>query len=324
MATESLVSTIIPVYNRPRLVLEAISSVLAQSYRPIEILVVDDGSIDETLSILRDFSSTHSEIRILTQRNSGPGVARQRGLDAAKGQFIQFLDSDDVISSTKFEIQIAALKSDPRADISYGKTIYTPKNGVQQKPWLRTGMQFEMMFPAMLSSRIWGTSTPLYRANLFEKAGPFSHLSNEEDWEMDCRIAALGTRLAWVDSWVSEERDIADVRASHAGSSDPRKLGDRLTARCLILRAAVSSGVDRNCLDSKLFVKSSFLVARQAATAGLGREARSLIVDLNEYDRDPLKTSFLALGSLLGLKRATLIAEWAHGLLRKGPGGAVR
>lgn len=320
MAIEGLVSTIIPVYNRPKLVAEAINSVLAQSYRPVEILLVDDGSSDETPHVLRDFSASHSEVTVLTQRNSGPGVARQKGLDAAKGQFIQFLDSDDILFNNKFEMQIAALKSDPRADISYGKTIYTPKNGVTHRPWLRTGMKFETMFPAMLSSRIWGTSTPLYRASLFEKAGSFSHLSNEEDWEMDCRLAALGTRLAWVDSWVSEERDIAEVRASHRGSSDPKKLRDRARARGLILQHAIHAGIASSDHCMQQFLDSSFLVARQAALVGLEAESATLLKQLNSFDRDFIRGMFLLLGKTFGLKAFTRAAESARSAIRSFSG----
>ena len=93
-----LVSTIIPVYNRPTLVVEAIESVLAQTYRPIEIIVVDDGSTDSTSAVVEQMMTAHPEVSLLRQPNSGPGPARQKGIEAASGEFIQFLDSDDLLA----------------------------------------------------------------------------------------------------------------------------------------------------------------------------------------------------------------------------------
>ena len=91
-----LVSTIIPVYNRPILIVEAVNSVLAQTYKNTEVIVVDDGSDDDTPSVLLSLQTEHPQVTVLTQQNQGPGVARELGRQHAKGEFIQFLDSDDL------------------------------------------------------------------------------------------------------------------------------------------------------------------------------------------------------------------------------------
>ena len=98
-----LVTTIIPVYNRPCFLREAVASVLAQTYRPIEIIIVDDGSGPETVAVCEELAAAHPEIRILHQENAGPGAARERGRLAARGEFIQYLDSDDRLLPEKFE-----------------------------------------------------------------------------------------------------------------------------------------------------------------------------------------------------------------------------
>lgn len=86
-------SVVIPTYNRSRLLLEALECVFAQTYSPYEVIVVDDGSTDDTLSQLQKF---RSRIILVSQANSGPGCARNRGAQEANGEFLCFLDSDDL------------------------------------------------------------------------------------------------------------------------------------------------------------------------------------------------------------------------------------
>src|ERR1044071_1274968 len=101
---EDLVSTIIPVYNRAGMLREAVESVLAQAYRPIEIIVVNDGSTDDTRCVAEALAATNlNEIRVIHQGNVGPGLAREAGRQAARGEFIQYLDSDDLLLPRKFE-----------------------------------------------------------------------------------------------------------------------------------------------------------------------------------------------------------------------------
>lgn len=105
--TESsrLVSAIIPVYNCEQYLAEAIESVLAQTYRPLEIIVVDDGSTDQSANIARSYK----EIQYIYQPNQGVSVARNTGLAAAQGEFIAFLDADDVWLPNKLKVQVEYL-----------------------------------------------------------------------------------------------------------------------------------------------------------------------------------------------------------------------
>lgn len=101
-----LVSVIIPTYNRAHLVSDAISSVLKQTYKNYEILVIDDGSTDETEHVIKHFND---KIRYIYQENKGAGAARNRGLKEAKGSYIAFLDSDDLWLDFKLELQVAIM-----------------------------------------------------------------------------------------------------------------------------------------------------------------------------------------------------------------------
>jgi len=109
---KGLVSIIIPTYNSVDYVCQAVDSCLAQTYRPIEIIVVDDGSTDDTGERLRGYAE-RGEIKYIFQENEERSRARNRGIREARGEFLQFLDADDLLERTKLEKQAAFLKSHP-------------------------------------------------------------------------------------------------------------------------------------------------------------------------------------------------------------------
>ena len=130
---EFKVSIIVPVYNRHHLITDAVESVLDQSYQNWELLLIDDGSTDDTAVVCKEFAKCHERIHYFYQENKGPYAARNKGLDAATGDYIAFLDSDDMwcrhhlSSSVEFlekyqniDIVFGALK---RIDLGTGKTI---------------------------------------------------------------------------------------------------------------------------------------------------------------------------------------------------------
>ncbi len=277
MLVEGLVSTIIPVHNRPELLREAVASVLAQTYRPVEIIIVDDGSTDETGREAEALAEVHSEVRAIHRLNGGPGAARETGRLAARGEFIQYLDSDDLVLPPKFELQIAGLRENRHCGVAYGKTrFYAINEQPTDVPWKRTGERILTMFPSFLQSRWWGTSTALYRREVTDWAGPWTDLSSEEDWEYDCRIASKGVRLCYVNAFVSEERVPNGPHLSAGGTSDLEKLRDRATAHKLILEHALAAGISHNTPEMRHFTRELFLLARQCGAAGVVEEARML------------------------------------------------
>jgi glycosyltransferase involved in cell wall biosynthesis len=285
-----LVSTIVPVHDRPAMLVEAVDSVLAQSYRPVEVLVVDDGSADDTPAVADALAAEHAAVRALHIPNGGPGVAREAGRRQARGEFVQYLDSDDVLLPGKFESQVRALSANPKCGLCYGMTRYIDEaGGGADRAWRRTGERIERMFPSFLVDRWWGTSTPLYRRSVTDAAGPWTALRNEEDWEYDCRVAALGRPLAYVPEFVSEQRGHAADRLSRGGSSDPAKLRDRAAAHALIFGHAERAGIGPRDEEMRHFVRELFLLSRQCGAAGLGAEARrlhSLAVRAGKGDKD--------------------------------------
>jgi glycosyltransferase involved in cell wall biosynthesis len=273
-----LVSTIIPVYNRAGMLREAVASVLAQTYRPIELIIVDDDSTDDTPRVVDELGQSHpQEIRLIHQSNTGPGLAREAGRQAARGEFIQYLDSDDLLLPEKFAKQVAGLKARPECGVSYGKTRFgkwgEPPNAA---PWKRTGESIATMFPSMLESRWWGTSTPLYRRRVTDKAGPWTDLLNEEDWEYDCRIATQDIFLNYVTEFVSEEREHDGPRLSRGGARDWHKLLQRAAAHALILEHARAAAIAETASEMQHFARELFLLSRQCGAAGLAAESKEL------------------------------------------------
>lgn len=273
-----LVSTVIPVHNRPRQLHDAVASVLAQDYRPIEIIIVDDGSTDETLTVAHALAIEHpGVIRPLRQANAGPGAARESGRLAARGEFIQYLDSDDLLLPGKFRAQVAALRSNLEADVAYGITYLRRADGfLVEVPHKNTGQSLSTMFPYFLVSRWWETATPLYRSKVTDAAGPWTNLSLEEDWEYDCRVAALGGKLAWVSQPVSEHRDHAGHRLSRGQALDPARMRQRAVSHALIFSHALRAAVPLDSPEMQQFSRELFLVARQCGAAGLPVESRQL------------------------------------------------
>jgi glycosyltransferase involved in cell wall biosynthesis len=137
-----LVSVIIPVFNTEKYLGEAIQSVLSQSYKPLEIIIVDDGSTDNTAKIVESFGSL---VRYHYQKNSGPGAARNQGIKMANGDFFAFLDADDLWMADKMKLQWMAFEEDPRLDMAFGhiQQFHTPELPQSQKD--RTRIPVEIM-----------------------------------------------------------------------------------------------------------------------------------------------------------------------------------
>ena len=160
-----LVSTIIPVHNRPELLVEAVESVMRQDYLDVEVLIVDDASTDHTSEVALSLCRRWPEQVYLLKQEfcTGPGAARQRGLDCARGEFIQYLDSDDLLLPGKFRIQVAALQSNRSADICYGRSFeenHCLQPTTYTGPMRATGEVLNNLFPRLLVERWWSTSTP--------------------------------------------------------------------------------------------------------------------------------------------------------------------
>lgn len=182
----AIVSVIIPTYNRKHFLLEAVDSVFAQTYRDLEVIVVDDGSTDGTGEAL----GRHKPRLIYTyQANKGAGAARNRGIELARGEFIAFLDSDDLWLPKKLEIQVAFMDQNPEAQICYTDEIWVRK-GVRVNPRKKHTKYSGWIYSHCLPLCIISPSSALIREEVFGHIGTFDpRLPVCEDYDLWLRVA---------------------------------------------------------------------------------------------------------------------------------------
>jgi len=317
---QGLVSVIVPVKNRPALLREAAAGVFAQTWSEWELLIVDDRSTDETPAVARELAAADPRrVKVLEGLGKGPGPARESGRLAARGEFLQYLDSDDLLLPEKFAAQVHGLRNDPGAGASYGWTRLRRADGsADARPFKRSAEKIDTMFPAFLAGRPWNTSTPLYRAAVCAAAGPWSELWLEEDWEYDCRVAALGTRLHFLPEWVCEYRDHDDLRLGVGETLDPWRLGQRSEAHVRILGHARRAGVSPETAEMAHFARALFLLARQCGLGGLSDESRRLFT-LARAASMPARSrgwdfrAYRLAAGLLGWRATARLFTWLRG-----------
>jgi glycosyltransferase involved in cell wall biosynthesis len=181
-----LISVIIPTYNRANLVGEAIESVLLQDFNDYEIIVVDDGSTDNTLEILNKFNN---HLIVLHQPNQGVSAARNAGIATAGGRFIAFLDSDDLWLKQKLTAQIDFFQSHRDALICQTEEIWI-RNGVRVNPKKRHQKPSGMIFEPSLALCLVSPSAVMLNRKLFAAVGIFDpSLPACEDYDLWLRIS---------------------------------------------------------------------------------------------------------------------------------------
>jgi GT2 family glycosyltransferase len=219
-------SVIVPAFNAARTVGSTIRSVLAQTRQDFEVVVVDDGSTDSTIELVREFERD-PRIRLLRQSNGGPSAARNTGIAAARGGYVSMLDADDLWLPEYLELMGAALDEAPGAVLAYTDAwVLDDASGrirrrsamSYQRPPKHVGSPREL-FLLLLERNFIYTSVTVRRATLEQVGGYDESLGASEDWELWLRIAALGAPLICVPGMLA-------IHRNHASSltSDPRTI----------------------------------------------------------------------------------------------------
>lgn len=182
------VSVVIPVYNRSGFLKDAIESVLAQTVTDLELVVVDDGSTDDTLETAARSAELDDRVRVISTEHTGfPGAARNRGVEASSARIIAFLDSDDLWLPRKIEKQLP-LHEEDEACFSHTEEVWVRDDRVVSQAHRRHRREGDL-FEVSLAKCVIGPSTVMIARNLFEQSGGFRNdLEVGEDYELWLRL----------------------------------------------------------------------------------------------------------------------------------------
>jgi len=198
---DPLVSVIIPTHNRLAYLKQAVASVNTQTYKNIELIIVDDGSTDKTLAWIKEQGLNY----ITLEHNGFPGFVRNRGAEAAKGEYLCFLDSDDLWKPTKLEKQIDFFKNNPHFVLCHTREIWNRNDTIVSQigqKHRRAGN----IFKDALAKCIIGPSTVMINREVFFKVGTFHEsLEIAEDYELWLRLTAQ-YEVGYIDEPLVEKR----------------------------------------------------------------------------------------------------------------------
>ena len=185
----STISIILPAYNAERTILKTIESVQKQTVSDVELIVINDGSNDHTLEVLDTVKD--ARMKIFSYQNGGVSVARNRGIAHAKGNFIAFLDTDDLWTSDKLEMQLAALQQHPDAGVAYSWTHFMDEEGKSFHADKHITFEGNVYADLLAENFLFSGSNPLIRRQALESVGEFDPaVIPAEDWDFYLRLAA--------------------------------------------------------------------------------------------------------------------------------------
>ncbi|HEY9635335.1 MAG TPA: glycosyltransferase [Coleofasciculaceae cyanobacterium] len=184
-----LISVIIPVYNGEKTIQETIKSVLKQTFTDFELIVVNDGSQDATLEIIDRIQDYR--LKIFSYPNTGQAASRNRGFSLASGEYISFIDADDLWTSDKLEAQLKALQANPQASVAYSWTKCIDESGEFSRRGSHISVAGDVHAKLLLVDFIESGSNPLIRRQALTEVGGFDEsLPAAEDWDLWLRLAS--------------------------------------------------------------------------------------------------------------------------------------
>lgn len=187
------ISVIIPAYNAEKTILSTINSVLNQTFSDFELIIINDGSTDSTLNVAN--SVEDSRIKVLNYENGGVSEARNRGVKLSRGSLITFLDADDLWTADKLELQLKALKENPKAGIAYSWTFFMDEDGKSHHTIDPIFFEGNVLHNLLISNFIASGSNPLIRKEAIDSVGFFDRSISgaAEDWDYWIRLATKWT-----------------------------------------------------------------------------------------------------------------------------------
>lgn len=204
------VAVVIPCHNVEDHVEAALRSVLTQTYTDLDVVLVDDGSTDATGAVLQRLAAAYTgRFRIITQPNRGACVARNAGLKATEGAYVQFLDADDVLLPDKIagQVVLAQREKEPSLIVGGYRNVFPDGSSLEIRPHVGDAWM------ALVRTRLGTTTADLWRREDLERAGGWNEeLASSQDYELAFRLLRAGGRVAW------DERITAEVLKREHGS----------------------------------------------------------------------------------------------------------
>ncbi len=184
-----LISVVTPIYNGEKTIKETIKSILNQTFSDLELIVINDGSQDSTLKVISTIQDPR--LKVLSYLNSGVSASRNRGLAQATGEFISFIDADDLWTTNKLETQLRVLQENPQAAVAYSWTDWIDESGQILGKGSYITQEGNVFAQMLLNDFVASGSNCLIRRQALIEVGGFDEsLAHGEDWDLWLRLAA--------------------------------------------------------------------------------------------------------------------------------------
>jgi glycosyltransferase involved in cell wall biosynthesis len=326
----SLVSVIIPCRNAESYISESIDSALHQSYSNIEVIIVDDGSTDASIEIIKCFGNL---VRLETIDHQGACAARNLGLQVSKGEYIQFLDADDVLLLNKIEVQLPYLTSNQCDLVFCNGYLFGDDRPQRPIKKLRALPPPHGTDPFIYSLKNgFGTEGPLHRRHILEKVGGFRvGLIGAQEYDLHIRLGAAGVRLHKVDDYLFCHRNHNDPNRITRTPKPPGFNAQMLMGLLSQLQEDMPNSLTperRKALAGKLFQSSIYAYrggAEDIAAEGF-KQAIALSPDLEYNERFFYKLMVNVVDPMFAegcLKQARLLRNVFKGALTSALSGAT-
>lgn len=185
----SKISVVVPAYNAEKTILTTVKSILQQTHKDLEIIIIDDGSSDRTVEIVETIKD--SRLKIYSYENGGISIARNRGIDIATGEYISFLDADDRWTEDKLAAQLLALEANPQTALAYSWVYFQYETEAQSYADTSEHFTGNIYRDLLLKNFLHNGSNALIKTSIVKEIGYFDpELKAVEDWDFYLRIAA--------------------------------------------------------------------------------------------------------------------------------------
>jgi len=299
------VSILIPLYNSEAYIAETIDSCLNQTYKNIEIIIVDDGSSDNSLNIAQTYSHQYSNITVETQKNSGAPVARNKAYVLSTGDYIQYIDADDLLHPDKIRLQIDILENLDTRALVFGRWGTFKKN-IENVVWKDLPVNKDYDDPKQFLIELWESGmaaiTHLWlvpRVLVEESDGWNENLTKNQDGEFFARIVYKSTKIVFVKNSIGYYRK--DNTNSISSQISKKALESTLKSFETYMELMKNDLNDRSVCNSLALVYSRFLYKIPPHYNGMILETKSILKSLG-YNKpiNTMKTSDRILSYFIG------------------------